>query len=245
MQNDFFQGSDSPNAQGNALGIFCRAPRLGQVKTRLAKARGDEWALGLYRAMLRDTFDLARALSPDVTTFATYTPSDAFVDEAVVDENYLNAFWNGPRLKQCEGDLGDRMLNAFAQLRSRGFERIALIGSDSPNLPIRYVQHAFEILREYDLTVGPAWDGGFYLIGASREIPEGLFDGIVWGGDEVYERLLDIRDQMRDSEAALTSATLPSWHDVDDEDDLVHLRRHLFNNYSQAPHTKAWLEQNP
>jgi rSAM/selenodomain-associated transferase 1 len=242
MQNDFFSGSDSKNA----LGIFCRAPRLGEVKTRIAATRGDEFALGLYRAMLRDTFDLARQLAPEVTPFAIYTPDDAFVDEeSFVDESTLNAFWNGPRLAQCDGDLGARMLDAFAQLRARGFERIALIGSDSPDLPLLYAQDAFRVLRQMDLTVGPSWDGGFYLIGASREIPKGLFDGIVWGGDEVYYRLRNIRIRMSNSPTSLTSATLAIWHDVDNEDDIIKMRHHLFKGNWRAPHTKAWLEQNP
>lgn len=223
----------SPPKPQNALAIFCRAPRLGTVKTRLAQTHGDEFALGLYRAMLADTFALGRALAPAVETFACFTPPEAFEGE-----NSLAQLWDGPKIAQCEGDLGARMLDCLAQLRARGFERVALIGSDSPNLPLHYIQAAFDQLNECDLVVGPSRDGGFYLIGASCELPESIFDGVVWGSELVYDCLLDNRQQ-----SSLNSRTLSLWHDVDDAGDLFYLHRHLFNGWSYAPHTRQFLEE--
>ncbi len=227
-QDEEFSSPKTPSA----LAIFCRAPRLGTVKTRLAQTHGDEFALGLYRAMLADTFELGRALAPAIETFACFTPDDAFEGE-----NSLAQLWDGPKIAQCEGDLGARMLDCLAQLRARGFERVALIGSDSPDLPPRTIQAAFEDLNECDLVVGPSRDGGFYLIGASCEVPKNIFDGIVWGSEFVYECLLDNRQQ-----SPLNSRTLSLWHDVDDANDLIYLRRHLFKAFSHAPHTLAFLE---
>lgn len=216
-----------------ALAIFCRAPRLGQVKTRIAQTRGHAFALGLYRAMLADSFALGRALAPEVETFAVFTPDDAFEGDGSLED-----FWNGPRLAQPSGDLGARMLDALAQLRACGYERVCLIGSDAPDLPLSLLQRAFEVLGERELVVGESADGGFYLLGAAREVAPRLFDGITWSRSDVFKRLtLNIE---ADGERA---AFLPAWRDVDDEADLLELQRRLFQLGMHAPRTREYLAQ--
>jgi rSAM/selenodomain-associated transferase 1 len=224
----------------DALAIFCRAPRLGTVKTRLAASRGDEFALGLYRAMLADSFALGLALAPRVETFAFFTPNDALADNDLSDES-LSSLWSGNAVAQCQGDLGTKMLDCFAHLRRMGFEKIVLIGSDSPDVPLSHLQGAFERLAHSQLVVGPSDDGGFYLIGASAVLPDTLFESIVWSSAGVYERL---RGNLGKMGKSFKCSALPSWRDVDEEGDLKELERRIFESGTHAPHTRAFLEKN-
>jgi rSAM/selenodomain-associated transferase 1 len=222
----------SPDGGRSALAIFCRAPRLGTVKTRLAASRGNEFALELYRVMLADSFTLGCALVPQVETFACFTPDDAF------EAGGLQLLWDGPRMAQCRGDLGARMLHCFQQLRMEGAERIVLLGSDSPDVPIQYLSAAFASLEESDLVVGPSEDGGFYLIGASVPLPDSLFVGITWSSAEVYSRLVE---NLEHHTPRLSLATVPPWRDVDDESDLQELEQRLHETGTSAPQTRAFM----
>lgn len=217
----------------SALAIFCRAPRLGSVKTRLAKTHGDIFAFGLYRAMLADTFDLGRALAPEVETFACFTPADGFEGE-----NSLAELWDGPRIAQCEGDLGAKMLDCFAQLRAKGFEKIVIIGSDSPDLIPAQLNIPFDSLDRHDLVVAPTIDGGFYLIGASVPLPTSIFDEIVWSTADVYARLLKNLQEQPD----LVWHRHSKWFDVDEGSDLESLRERLLQAPHRSPNTYAFLK---
>ena len=217
FSSDFSAASAGATAARESLIIFCRAPRLGQVKTRLARSEGDSFALQLYRAMLRDCFDLGRALAPQSATFACFTPADA------LDENgELRALWSGAAFRQRGADLGARMLNALDETRARGFARSVIIGSDAPDLPLRYLREAFELLRENQVVVGPSGDGGFVLIGASCALPDAIFAGITWSSAQVCARLLD---NLRALDFRF--ALLPPWHDVDEAADLESLKARL------------------
>ncbi|MBW3637114.1 MAG: glycosyltransferase [Armatimonadetes bacterium] len=246
----------SPPKPQNALAIFCRAPRLGTVKTRLAQTHGDEFTLGLYRAMLVDTFELGRALAPAVETFACFTPPEAFEGE-----NSLAQLWDGPTIAQCEGDLGERMLDCLAQLRARGFQKVVLIGSDSPDLPRRRLQKAFDSLDRSEFVIGRARDGGFYLFGACRTVPEWTFRWIDWSGPQAtgflpwagaYNQITTNFLHHRESSGQKTPGgsrwsleRLLAWDDVDDDGDLIQLRRRLFEVGTHAPHTRQFLENHP
>ncbi len=233
-----FSNLDAPKSRG-ALAIFCRAPRLGTVKTRLAQTRGDEFALGLYRAMLADTFALGRALAPEIETFACFTPEDGFEGE-----NSLAELWEGPKIAQCEGDLGAKILDCFAQLRARGFENIVVIGSDSPDLPLKRLSRAFETLDVSPMLIfGPAPDGGFYIMGASLDMPPQLFEGVAWSSEKTLETIR--WNNAKRGKNRLEWAQLPDWQDVDDETDLLALRRRIFELGTLAPRTRAFLENRP
>lgn len=218
MATFFSQFSGGPTGS-DALLIFCRAPRLGEVKTRLAAQLGAPRALQLYRAMLRDCFALGHALSPNIATASCYTPADAF-DGA----SELSALWSGARWPQRGDDLGARMLNALADARARGFERAVIIGSDAPDLPLDFLHAAFALLHANDVVVGPSLDGGFVLIGVARAVPDAIFDSIVWSRDDVCARLQsNLRAQN------LKFARLEPWHDVDELAELQALRERLQN----------------
>ena len=212
MNSDNFESPLVSTSQSSAaLAIFCRAPRLGEVKTRLAATRGAAFALELYRAMLRDTFDLARALAPAVESSACFTPADAFAGE-------LKPLWSGARLPQNAGDLGARMLGCLSELRARGFGRVAVIGSDAPDLPLAVLERAFELLRAQAVVIGPSADGGFYFLGASRALPDEIFAEITWSRDDVCARLRANLERL-----SIDYELLPNWSDVDDERDVAAL----------------------
>ncbi len=218
MSSFSFQPSDS-SASSDALLIFCRAPQLGAVKTRLAASLGAPRALQIYRAMLRDCFDLGRALAPDVTPIACYTPDDAFAENSE-----LRALWDGTHLPQRGADLGARMLNGLADARARGFARALIIGSDAPDLPPDYLRAALAQLHRNDVVVGPSDDGGFVLMGAARPVSPAIFAGITWSRDDVCARLqFNLRAQN------LSYAMLQAWQDVDEIADLQALRARLEN----------------
>ena len=235
LTSQFSGGQSDVQNSGNALVVFCRAPRLGEVKTRLAAAVGAPIALQIYRAMLRDCFDWAAAIAPAVTILACFTPEDA-LEDALDDADGLAALWSGDAMPQRGVDLGARMLNALADARARGFERSVIIGSDAPDLPPDYGRRAFGLLAENDVVVGPSRDGGFVLIGAARPLPGAVFAGITWSRDDVCARLLDNLRNLQ-----LSYALLEPWHDVDEFADLQALRARLQNGEVTANATRAAL----
>lgn len=225
----------------DALAVFCRAPRLGSVKTRLAQTHGADFALQFYRAMLADTFDLARALAPEIETFACFTPSDAFENSDSPDS--LHFLWDGPKLAQSEGDLGAKIFDCFAQLRSREFERIVVIGSDSPDLPLALLREGFEALQNHDFVFGPSPDGGFYLMGASLELSDQIFEKVRWSSSETLRQLESNLEQFpQKMKGNNPRHRLAPWPDVDDAEDLIELERRLFETDNFAPHTRNFLE---
>lgn len=204
------------STSSDALLIFCRAPRLGQVKTRLAAKLGAPLTLRLYRAMLGDCFELGRALAPDAATAACYTPDDA------LKNSELGALWGGSCFPQRGEDLGARMINALADARARGFARAVIIGSDAPDLTLDYLRQAFALLHQNDIVVGPSADGGFVLIGASRPVSPEIFADIKWSHADVCARLTEnLRAQQ------LSFSRLETRHDVDEIEDLTALRARL------------------
>lgn len=223
----------------SALAIFCRVPRLGTVKTRLAKSHGDEFALGLYRAMLADTFDLGRTLAPGVETFACFTPADAFEGE-----DSLAQLWDGPKIAQCEGDLGAKILDCFAQLRARGYEKIVIIGSDSPDVWLAWLQKSFRKLEKLDSVLGSTEDGGFWIFGASKPLPLDIFDDVIWSGPKVSQQIFTNLNNQKPRSWRMTF--LPSWFDCDNARDLRELRGRLtFDDPKFAPRTREFLASNP
>ena len=224
----------SSKSSSDALLIFCRAPRLGAVKTRLAATLGAPIALQIYRAMLRDCLDLGRQLAPAVTTIACYTPGDAF-DE----DSELSAIWDGAHLPQRGADLGARMLQALADARAQGFRRAVIIGSDAPDLHLDYLEGAFRKLRDHEVFVVPSVDGGFVLIGASCALPDAIFDGITWSRDDVWARL-----SANIKALELNGSSWASWQDVDEVADLRALRERLQTaDASVARATREVLER--
>ena len=196
------------------LVVFARAPYLGRVKTRLTPPLTQQQALDLHRALVEDTLErIARFRRPGLEHWL-YLSEPSSPEQLDVAPAWSSAI-------QAGDDLGARMEGAFRQAYEDGRDRIVIVGSDSPTLPLDYLEQAYEALATQDVVLGPAEDGGYYLVGSSRFIPE-LLRGITWGSSRVLEQ----------STAALSRAgrsfhLLPSWYDVDTAEDLSRLQKEL------------------
>jgi rSAM/selenodomain-associated transferase 1 len=166
--------------------IFTRYPEPGRTKTRLIPALGAMGAADLHRRMTEQALATARrfAAHQAVALEVRYTGGDAALIRQWLGANLLLR-------KQSDGDLGVRMRDAFHASFQEGGERVVLIGTDCPGITSDTLASAFKALRHNDLVLGPASDGGYYLIGLSRAIPP-LFQGILWGTDRVLQYTLQI-----------------------------------------------------
>jgi rSAM/selenodomain-associated transferase 1 len=189
--------------------IFTRYPEPGNTKTRLIPVLGAEGAATLQRQMTEHKL-------AEVNQLLTFYPLSVEVHFAGGNEQLMQE-WLGSSLvyrRQSEGDLGDRMASAFQASFAAGMTAGVLIGSDCPDLNASLMAEAFQLLRQHDLVLGPALDGGYYLIGLRRLIPE-LFTGIPWSTAEVLQQTITIAKRL-----GLAVAKLPLLSDVDRPEDL-------------------------
>lgn len=193
------------------LGVMVKQPRPGAVKSRLAVSTSPQFAAAVAEAFLQDL--LVRLLTFRVPTALVFAPLAA--------ESYFADLVRGKcdLCPQVEGDLGQRMAAFFFNQFQRGLEKVVLIGADSPTLPLVFLDQAFRELEHADVVLGPASDGGYYLVGCSRYLPE-LFTGISWSVPEVLSQTVE-------RFAAGRLALLPPWYDVDTLDDWKMLQGHV------------------
>jgi rSAM/selenodomain-associated transferase 1 len=192
----------------NAVLVFVRAPQPGRVKTRLAAALGDEAAVRVYRRLAEHTLAEARALAPAASLRIHCTPPQSL--SAV-------SAWLGPGaeyLPQHGGGLGERLRTAFDEAFAAGFDHVVVVGSDLPDLSAEHLRAAFDALDQAPAVIGPARDGGYWLLGLAGRVP-GVFDGIPWSTDEVFARTV-----YRLRAAGMEPALLPVLADVDEAADL-------------------------
>ena len=188
--------------------LFLKAPLPGNVKSRLAAGIGEEAALGLYRMLVLDAVEMLGETNYPAHYY--YSPADA--GEAIT--SLLGA---GRVLRpQAGADLGSRMEHAFHDAFAEGFSRVVLVGSDLPELDPLIISEAFDALEQEDAVLGPAADGGYYLIGFRKEtMLSDVFHGIAWSTPTVFE------ETMKTMHAnALRVHVLPQLHDLDTAVDL-------------------------
>lgn len=202
------------------LGLFAKRPVPGAVKTRLAAAIGDEAAARFYEASLRTL--LARVRGLDLRRVIAY----AHNSEA--DLAWFQQFEGYELWPQPLGDLGVK-LTAWFESACTTDDRVLVIGSDSPTLPLEYINDAITALDHNDCVIGPAEDGGYYLLGLRRPVPQ-LFERIPWSSPLVIAVTC-----ARAVQQELQVAVLPYWNDVDDIDDLAVLRDQL-TGLGSEPH---------
>lgn len=198
----------SGNGAAPAVVLFCKYPEPGRVKTRLAASIGPDRATAVYRQMVRSTLDCVRGLQPEPEMFVFFTPPGS----AQSTQAWLQV--PARYIPQCEGDLGERMLDAFRRTTTPDRRPALIIGGDCPGLARRHLVQAFLCLDDHDLVLGPTEDGGYYAIGASAPHPT-LFRDIPWSTDAVWGQTLE-----RIAEAGLSVATLPRLRDIDTLADL-------------------------
>ncbi|MGB3507733.1 MAG: TIGR04282 family arsenosugar biosynthesis glycosyltransferase [Microcoleaceae cyanobacterium] len=192
--------------------IFTRYPEPGKTKTRLIPALGEEGSANLQRQMTEQTIAKVKQL----VKFVSLSFEIRFAGGNI----QLMQNWLGSDLKhqqQGEGNLGDRMTIAFQSAFNKGNKYVVIIGIDCPKLTIDIIIQAFEKLTQTDLVIGPAIDGGYYLIGLSQFIPE-LFREINWGSAQVLEKTLTIAQLLN-----LVVGYLPILSDIDRPEDLNNL----------------------
>jgi uncharacterized protein len=215
------------------LAVFAKEPRAGQVKTRLARETSPEWATDVALAFLRDT--LERCAGVQGERMLVFTPAEArdfFVTQAAGRYRLV---------PQADGDLGQRLKRFVIDHLTQGTERIIILGTDSPTLPLEYVTRAFELLLQYDVVLGPATDGGYYLLGCTGRVPP-IFDRITWGEASVLAQTTE-----RLQAASWSFTLLPPWYDVDTLADWRKLPSRIAAIRAagldpQAPRTEAMLE---
>lgn len=194
------------------LGLFAKWPEKGQVKTRLAASLGEELALQIANAFLVDTWNRLQSLP--IQQYLVYSPIEAKSQFLTfTDETHLEA--------QAEGNLGQRLSSFIDSQFNRGASQVVVIGADSPTLPLSIIEMAFEQLIERDIVLGPATDGGFYLLGCRRVVPS-LLDGIEWSSAQVLSQTVS---RIKDSGCSMQ--VLPPWYDVDTLEEWQMLRGHL------------------
>lgn len=217
---------------GAALVLYARVPRAGRVKTRMVPWLAADEALRLHAALLEDSLLLLKAAAATTGAVPFLSPSEPWVPDADVEVSagIARAAAGVAPLPQSGADLGRRLEDTFRRLFSRGFERVVVIGSDSPTLPPDILGDAFAGLQgEDDVVLGPAEDGGYYLVGGRTLVPAMFAATIPWGTERVMDATL----------AALArhgarAALLPVWFDVDRPADLERLRLDLASRTSKG-----------
>lgn len=210
----------------SCLIIVAKEPVAGMTKTRLAAGIGAANALSLYRCFLEDTVLLAKHVPFAQLAFSFWPPAAQSFFRLLDPQALL--------FPQSGAHFGDRLLSAFEQASQAGHDSIVLIGSDNPGLPSHYVEQAFEALRQHDIVLGPAIDGGYYLIGMHTPHPVLFHHGIAWSTDIVAQQT-----RLAAAQAGLRVALAPTWYDIDTGADLRRLFQDLLTSreHASAPAT--------
>ncbi|TFH64584.1 MAG: glycosyltransferase [Gemmatimonadales bacterium] len=223
-----------PRKPDRCLAVFVRHPEPGKVKTRLAAVYGASFAAELYGYFVDD---LLEALAPGGYHLELFfTPAER---EREVRERFDVRSGYSPQ----QGDgLGERMERAFHTCFAKGFSTAILIGSDLPDLTAEVIEQAFQALEQgHEAVVGPAFDGGYYLIGfRSAAFDPAVFHGMPWGENSVFERTVN-RLRARGYRIHIARA----WHDVDTEQDLANLQARHRNTPFGRSRTMAFLQNHP
>ena len=186
----------------NLLIIFAKKPELGKVKTRLAKSIGDENALKIYLKLLEHTHRVADKVNASKKVYYNSVSQIGILD-----------YYKFQKEIQIGEDLGEKMRNAF--LENYSFEKIVLIGSDCYEINEDIIEDAFLALDEHDCVIGPAKDGGYYLIGSRGERLLPVFKDKEWSTENVLlDTILDLKKH------DLSYFLLEELSDVDEEKDL-------------------------
>jgi uncharacterized protein len=187
-----------------ALIVFVRNPVLGTVKTRIAKTIGDEAALRLYKKLLHHTHEIIKDIPCDKYIF--------YADEISLKDSWPNDIYN--KEKQTEGGLGQKMEEAFRKLFNNGHEHVLIIGSDCYDLTASIIKEAFVVLKTTDVVLGPAKDGGYYLLGQNK-LNADLFSIKEWSTSFVLAQTIKACER-----SGLSYQKLELLSDVDEAEDI-------------------------
>jgi rSAM/selenodomain-associated transferase 1 len=221
------------NAFSPGIFIMMKHPEVGKVKMRLAKSLGEKDGTGLYRAFIQDTITKVQSLDVPYR-IAVYPPES---QEMIIQ-------WLGQVSQvfpQLGMNLGERLQNGFRMMFEKGYQQVIALASDSPDLPNEILMEAVSGLQTHNAVIGPASDGGYYLIGFSRGffIPE-AFEGVSWSTETVFKETMS-RIGSRTSQVYV----LPEWADIDTNEDLREFYKRNRVQPSRALHTMNYLNSHP
>src|SRR5262245_14972243 len=179
----------TPSRHGTALIIFAKAPIAGQVKTRLCPPLTHDEAATLHGSFVLDALERSKTavarLKLPMDRFLACAPSSSLVFFKIMEERHGVVL-----MDQMGDDVGQRMAQAFETVFAQGYQRSLIVGTDIPSLPLDHYRQALRMLDTHDVVLGPALDGGYYLIGLKRAVPE-LFVDIPWSTAGVLTATLE------------------------------------------------------
>lgn len=209
----------------NGLALFCKHWTPGRIKTRWGSEIGMERAAAAARVFQECL--VHRLATKGDRRILVYSPSN----QAAEYRHLAGAAWQC--VEQSDGDLGQR-LSGFASRMLGEVKRLVILGSDSPDIPPDYIEQAFALLQQLPVVLGPAQDGGYYLVGMSRFVPE-LFDAIPWSTSRVFAESCD-----RLRRVGVAFGALPMWDDVDDHASWMRVR----DRWRRAEESsREWIEK--
>jgi uncharacterized protein len=217
----------------SVIAIFAKSPRPGHVKTRLQILISPLQAAALHRACLEDTATLVRAVPGcEKWLLVAGTPQEA---SALKRDLQLPQEWKCGA--QHGRDLGARLHNALQRFFTAGAAKVVIVGADTPWMGRRRIQQALRALDSADVVLGPAADGGYYLVAARRLLPS-MFDGIPWGRAGVFSATL-----LALGKARVRYRLLPRDFDLDRPEDLARAANLLREQSERAPALAQWIQQ--
>lgn len=163
------------NRGKNILLIFARHPELGKCKTRLAKSVGDAAALGVYKYLLQRTAEVVQNVHAIRQVW--------YADDVMQNDVWSSDFFE--KKQQTQGDLGQKMQDAFASAFADGAQKVVIVGTDIHDLDTDVIQEAFDKLNNHDVVIGPATDGGYYLLGM-KTLKKPVFQLKTWSTPSVF-----------------------------------------------------------
>jgi rSAM/selenodomain-associated transferase 1 len=168
-----------------AIIVFVRFPVEGKVKTRLANETDDEYATSFYKTCAEHTFNELLKVKENGTEIFLFCSEE--------NEIHKVKRWTEDKFKyqfQQGDNLGLRMLNAFSFVFNKGYEKVIIVGTDAPDLSLSIIQNAIIFLNDYSCVIGPANDGGYYLLGFRKNVTD-VFNGIEWSTETVFENTIE------------------------------------------------------
>lgn len=188
----------------NLIIVFTRNPELGKVKTRLAKTIGDASALKIYTFLLEHTEKTIKNIASDKAVYYSVKVRNHDIWDNSIYQKHL----------QEGDDLGYRMLHAFQDAFQNNYQKVVIVGSDLFDLKENHIQEAFKELENHDVVIGPAKDGGYYLLGM-KTLHTNVFKNKAWGTSSVF------KDTMKDLQK-FKIHHLEKLNDIDTFEDMEH-----------------------
>jgi rSAM/selenodomain-associated transferase 1 len=192
-----------------AVLIFAKNLIYGEVKTRLAATVGNDVSFAVYKKLLQHTKEATENIMCDKIVFY----SNHIEEQDIWHSNLFKKHLQSGR------DLGEKMQNAFAYAFDNKCEEAIIIGTDCFDLTSSIINDAFSHLKKHDIVIGPAYDGGYYLLGM-KTLHSNLFENIEWSTDTVF-----VTTVAKCKSLNLSYNSLPYLHDIDEEKDLIHLKK--------------------